>query len=88
MRYFYMARVKRGKARIVVDEKVMVGKPIIEGTRVTVEAIIRRMAEGLTIKELLKEHPQLRADDITAALEYAANVVSEEETTPRVKAYA
>ena len=83
-----MTKRENNKVRIIVDEKVMVGKPIIKGTRITVEAIIRRMAEGLTIKELLKEYPQLSEKDIMAVLEYAANVVSEEEIIPRVRAYA
>ena len=83
-----MARNLHSTSRIVIDERIMVGKPIIKGTRITVEAIIRRMAEGFTIRELLKEYPKLKEKDIMAALEYAANVVSEEEIIPRVRAYA
>ena len=65
--------------RIVVDPKVMVGKPVIKGTRIPVDAIIRRLAEGLSVKEILEEYPNLKEEDIKAALEYAAKVVSGEE---------
>jgi len=45
--------------RIVVDPKVMVGKPIIKGTRIPVDAIIKRIAEGMSIEELLEEYPNI-----------------------------
>ena len=70
--------------RIVVDPKVMVGKPVIKGTRVPVDAIIRRLAEGMSIKEILEEYPNLKEEDIRAALEYAARIVSGEEVIPLV----
>ncbi len=70
--------------RIVVDPKVMVGKPVIKGTRIPVDAIIRRLAEGLSVKEILEEYPNLKEEDIKAALEYAAKVLSGEEVIPVV----
>jgi uncharacterized protein (DUF433 family) len=48
----------------------MVGKPVIKGTRIPVDAIIRRLAEGMSIKEIMEEYPNLREEDIKAALEY------------------
>jgi len=54
--------------RIVIDPKVMAGKPVIKGTRITVEAIIKRLAEGLTIGQILEDYPQLTREDIKAAL--------------------
>ncbi len=71
--------------RIVVDPKVMVGKPIIKGTRIPVDAIIRRLAEGMSIEEILKEYPNLTIEDIKSALRYATKVVSGEDVIPLVK---
>ena len=71
--------------RIVVDQKVMVGKPIIKGTRIPVDAIIRRFAEGMSIEEILEEYPNLTTEDIKSALRYAAKVVSGEDVIPLVK---
>ncbi len=71
--------------RIVVDPKIMVGKPVIRGTRIPVDAIIKRLAEGMSIKEILEEYPNLTEEDIRAALEYAAKVVSGEEIIPLVE---
>ncbi len=71
--------------RIVVNPKVMVGKPVIKGTRIPVDAIIKRLAEGMSVKEILREYPNLTEEDIKAALEYAAKVVSGEEVIPVVE---
>jgi len=71
--------------RIVVDPKVMVGKPVVRGTRIPVDAIIRRLAEGMSIDEILEEYPNLTRDDIKSALRYAAKVVSGEDVIPLVK---
>jgi len=57
--------------RITVDPKVMVGKPVIKGTRITVELILRLLAQGQAIEEILKAYPHLKKEDILAALEYA-----------------
>ena len=56
--------------RIVVDPDVMTGKPIIKGTRIPVDAIIGRLAEGMTVEEILEDYPNLHLQDIKAALEY------------------
>jgi uncharacterized protein (DUF433 family) len=47
----------------------MVGKPVINGTRIPVDAIIRRFAEGMNIKEILEDYPNITREDILAALE-------------------
>ena len=70
--------------RIVVNPKVMVGKPIIKGTRISVDAIIRRLAGGMSLKEILEEYPNLKKEDVKAALEYAARVLAGEEVVPIV----
>jgi len=68
--------------RIVVDPKVMVGKPVIRGTRVTVEFVLTLLAQGLTVDEILKDYPHLTRDDIAAVLLYAAKVTGREEVYP------
>ena len=68
--------------RITIDPKVMVGKPVIKGTRVPVELIVKLMANGATEKEILKGYPQLTEDDIKASLLYAAKILRNEEIHP------
>jgi len=68
--------------RITVDPKIMVGKPIIKGTRITVELILRLLAQGQTFEEILKAYPHLKKEDISAALEYATEIVEEEKIFP------
>ena len=66
--------------RIEVNPKVMLGKPVIRGSRVPVELILRKLAEGATEKDLLDAYPRLTREDIQAAIGYAADTVSHEET--------
>lgn len=68
--------------RVVVDPDIMVGKPIIKGTRITVEFIIRLLAEGRSRKEILKGYPHLTEDDISAALYYSAEIIEHEDIIP------
>lgn len=65
--------------RIEVNPKVMLGKPVIRGTRITVELIVRKLGEGASEKELLEAYPRLTQEDIQSALRYAADSVSHEE---------
>ena len=61
--------------RIEINPAVMMGKPVIRGTRITVELVLRKLAEGETESELLEDYPHLAAEDIRAAIAYgAANV--------------
>lgn len=55
------------------NPKIMFGKPVIKGTRVTVELILYKLAGKMTISEIIKDHPHLEPADIYAALEYAAD---------------
>ncbi|MCI0519170.1 MAG: DUF433 domain-containing protein [Chloroflexi bacterium] len=59
--------------RIEVNPEVMLGKPVIRNTRVTVELILRKLSEGATEADLLDAHPRLTRQDIQAALAYVAN---------------
>jgi uncharacterized protein (DUF433 family) len=70
--------------RITVDPQVMVGKPVIRGTRITVELIVRMLAQGIPESEILREYPRLRSDDIRAALAYAAEALAREDILPLV----
>jgi uncharacterized protein (DUF433 family) len=58
--------------RIVIDPDILVGKPVIKGTRVPVHLIIELLANGMTTKQILKEYPQLKQKDIKATLLYAS----------------
>lgn len=70
------------RSRITVDPKVLVGKPVIKGTRLAVEFIIELLASGWTVEEILKNYPQLKREDVTAALKYASEVLKEEKVYP------
>ncbi len=64
---------------IATDYQVMLGKPVINGTRITVELILRKLAQGASTIDLLKMYPELELIQIEAALAYAADLVSNEE---------
>jgi uncharacterized protein (DUF433 family) len=66
--------------RIEINPNVMLGKPVIRGTRIPVELILRKLSEGATEAELLDGYPRLTPEDIRAALAYAADSISHEET--------
>ncbi len=60
---------------IIADPMVMMGKPVIAGTRITVEAILDKFAAGETLEQLLQAHPRLTREAILAAFTYAADVL-------------
>lgn len=64
--------------RIEINSKVLVGKPIIKGTRIPVELILRLLAQGQTFDEILKGYPRLQRQDILAAIDYAHDTISRE----------
>ena len=64
--------------RITVDPRVMVGKPCIKVTRITVGHVLRELAGGMSIEDYLLGHPHLTRSDILAALAYAADLVENE----------
>jgi len=71
--------------RIEINPKVMVGKPVIKGTRITVEEIVHRVAIGQTFEEIMEDFPHITKEDIKAALMYAKKLVSGEEVKTRFK---
>ncbi|MBI5814806.1 MAG: DUF433 domain-containing protein [Nitrospinae bacterium] len=66
--------------RIEINPKVMLGKPVIRGTRIPVELILRKLSERAGEKEILEAYPQLTPEDIQAAIRYAADTLAHEET--------
>lgn len=65
--------------RIEMDSQRMNGKPVIKGTRITVELILRKMSEGADFSDLLDAYPHLEKKDIQAVLDYAARAHADEE---------
>ena len=59
-----------------MNPKIMLGKPVVGGTRITVEQILKLLAQKLTVKDILEDFPQLKEADIRAAIEYAAKKVA------------
>jgi uncharacterized protein (DUF433 family) len=68
--------------RIIVDPEIMVGKPIVRGTRISVAMIIGLLADGWTEDDVLRNHPNLRHEDIIACLNYAHDVIAGESIYP------
>jgi uncharacterized protein (DUF433 family) len=68
--------------RIEVNPKILVGKPVIKGTRLAVEFILDLLAERWTHEQILKSYPQLTQDDIWAVLAYAAEAIKQEKVYP------
>ena len=66
--------------RIEINPNIKAGKPVIRGTRVPVELILRKLSENATEKDLLESYPQLTSEDIRAAIRYAADLVAHEDT--------
>ncbi len=70
------------KDRIIIDPEIMVGKPIVKGTRIPVELVLRRLAQDLNIETLLEAYPRLKIEDIRACIEYAQGLVEGEVIYP------
>lgn len=66
--------------RIELNPKIMLGKPVIRGTRVTVDLVLRKLSEGADEGDILDAYPRLTREDIHAAIRYAADTLSHEET--------
>lgn len=66
------------KDRIVVDPDILVGKPTIKGTRISVELILDRLSDGWTMEDILASYPNLTREDVLSALSFAAELFKEE----------
>jgi len=65
--------------RIEINPKIMIGKPVIKGTRIPVELILKMLSQGIATEEILGEYPQLTKEDIQAALAYGVKALEVEE---------
>lgn len=64
---------------VTLNQKIAHGKPVIEGTRITVEFILELLSSGMSNKDIIKEYPQLKNKDVVDALSYAKKSISHEE---------
>jgi uncharacterized protein (DUF433 family) len=64
---------------ITADHRIMLGKPILKGTRLTVESILRKLSQGATQDDLMRMYPHLSQAHLMAVLEYAADVLANED---------
>jgi len=71
--------------RVELDPKVMLGKPVIRGTRITVELILEKLAADVSIEGVLADYPQLAREDVLAALAYARQALGTDEIFPRFR---
>ena len=67
---------------IVVDSKILTGKPVVRGTRIAVELVVELLAEGWSHAQILVSYPHLTEDDIRACLAYASELLREEKVYP------
>jgi len=77
-----------GKQLIVSNPNVMMGKPVVAGTRITVELILEKLAAGETVEQLLEAHPRLTREAIQAALMFAAEALRADVMYPIAEATA
>jgi len=74
------------EALISSDPKIMMGKPTVAGTRITVEVILEKLAAGETVEQILSEHPRLTTASIRAAIAFAAEALRADVVYPTEKA--
>lgn len=65
--------------RIEINPQIMGGKPVIRGTRVPVELVLRKLGAGMTVDAIIIDHPRLTPDDIRAAQAFAADYIADED---------
>ncbi len=63
--------------RIEINTALMMGKPVIKGSRITVESIVEELGSGYSLEDVLQAHPRLQKEDIYAALQYASATMNE-----------
>lgn len=68
--------------RITIDPEILLGKPVIKGTRLSVEFIVGLLAQGWTFEQIIENYPGLAREDILAALEYARDRLADEKVYP------
>lgn len=71
--------MKDYRDRIVVNPKIMLGKPVVKGTRIPVYVLLNLLAEGYNMEKITREYPDLTPQDIAGALQFASDMVSFDE---------
>ncbi len=71
--------------RIEIDPEVMLGKPVIRGSRITVEIILEKIAAGFSFEEILSDYPRLTRADVLAAVAFARQAIGTDEYIPSVR---
>lgn len=79
---FVLSKTIMTEPRIVSNKAIMMGKPVIEGTRLTVEFILEELADGRSEQEMLEAYPTLTLEGIRAALNYAIGALKSEQVYP------
>ena len=70
--------------RIVVDPRIMAGKPVVRGTRIPVDLVLKRLSQDLDLASLFESYPRLTEDDVKACLAYASALVQGEDVFPEL----
>jgi len=76
------------KKLIISDPKIMMGKPVIAGTRITVEMILEKLSAGETVEQILQAHPRLTNEAIRASLAFAAQALRADVVYPVAEAFS
>jgi len=63
------------EAKVISDPRIMMGKPVVRGTRITVELILQKLAAGESVDQILSEHPRLTREGVRAAIAFAAEAL-------------
>jgi len=71
------------RERIEINPQIMGGKPVIRGTRIPVELVLRKLGAGISVDAILADHPRLTAEDVRAAQAFAADYLADEELVYR-----
>jgi uncharacterized protein (DUF433 family) len=77
-----MSQPVHWRERITADPKILVGKPVIKGTRISVEFVIELLAQGWSRQQILDQYDHLRAEDVQACLDYVRELLSTERVFP------
>lgn len=71
-----------GNAHIIIDPEILVGKPVVRGTRIPVELVLKRLSQDLNLTTLYEAYPRLTPEDVKACLDYARAAIVGEEVYP------
>jgi len=71
--------MKRLNSRIIQDPDILTGKPVVEGTRIPVELVLAKLAANPDLDDLFQDYPRLTVEDVKACLEYASELVQQQE---------